>query len=545
MWLNPPFQGQIRDSRRVRDQGRAAHRALAHRRSSMPRIEVLENRALLSVLTVRTNDDSGPGSLRATIAAAPSGAIIRFAKGVHNITLTSGQLQITQSLDIEGPGANKLTISGNDTSRVFDIEGTMAVIIAGLTITHGRSDVTAANHQGIGGAIYHNGNGTAFTAGGTLTLSRVVVSNSQAMGSFNSPADPTHPGHIGGAFAGGIFNQDGTLNISHSTLINNRSIGANGGTSAVNTPAGDAEGGCINNSSIFGSAYLSINDSSVIGNIAQAGNGSAGSIDATPGFFGIVNLAVGGGIMNFNYTFLPSPQPVVTSVASITNTKLIGNQAIGGSGGKGGNASRDIVGVGFGGAVANDFNCSTIINNSTLIGNQAIGGSRGTGGTGAVQQIDVGEGAGIGNLGTVFVNRDTFINNTAQGGSGGTPGTGATQQQVDIGEGGGLASILGIGNGTVTKSSFVHNLARGGISANGFGGGLFNDKGDTATIIASLFTLNQAIAGEGGQGIGGGIYSLGTIINRVGILTNKHKPNHATTSNNDIFPSPGDSNILS
>jgi hypothetical protein len=287
---------------------------------------------LLSVLTVTSNADSGPGSLRAAIAAAPSGAAIRFAKQVHKITLTSGQLQITQSLDIEGPGANKLTISGNDTSRVFDIEGTMAVIISGLTITHGRADGTI-NHPGIGGAIYHNGEGNAAMSitGGTLTLSRVVVSNSQAVGSLGS-TDPTHPGEIGGAFAGGIYNQDGMLNISHSTLINNRAIGADGGTGGVNIPVGDAEGGGINNSAFFASAFLSVNDSSVIDNTAQAGNGGAGSIDATPGFFGIADLAVGGGLQNYHYLFNPS-QPVVTSVASITNTKLIGNQAIGGSGG--------------------------------------------------------------------------------------------------------------------------------------------------------------------------------------------------------------------
>jgi hypothetical protein len=540
MWLNSPFQGRIKDSRRLRDQSRAAHRAFAPRRSSLPRIEVLENRALLSVLTVTTNADSGSGSLRDTIAAAPSGAVIKFARNVHQITLTTGQLQIiNKSLDIEGPGATRLTISGNDTSRVFDIEGTQPVTIAGLTITHGRSDNTAVNHQGIGGAIYHNGEGNAamFITGGTLTLSRVVVSNSQAIGSLLSPADPTYPGHIAGAFAGGVFNQDGTLNISHSTLINNKAIGADDATGAgtINTDVGDAEGGCINNSSVFASAFLSVNDSSVIGNIAQAGNRGVGSAVATNNILGVVDLAVGGGIMNFYFAFLPAPQPVVTSTASIINTKLIGNQVIGGNNAKGGNASRDIVGVAEGGGVSNDANCSLIITRSQLSGNKAIGGSGGTGGTGVVQQVDVGEGAGIGDIGTYFVNGDTFINNVAQGGSGGTPGTGATLlQQVDIGEGGGLASILGVGNGIIIKSSFVHNVARGGIGADGLGGGLFNGAGDTSTIIASLFTLNQAIGGEGGQGIGGGVFSFGTIIN-LGILTNKHKPNHASTSNNDIF----------
>src|SRR5262249_6448661 len=63
------------------------------------------------------------GSLRAAIAAASNGDTIIFASSLNNqtITLTSGELVIDKSLDIEGLGANKLTVSGNDATRVFDI----------------------------------------------------------------------------------------------------------------------------------------------------------------------------------------------------------------------------------------------------------------------------------------------------------------------------------------------------------------------------------------------------------------------------------------
>src|SRR5579863_5580201 len=57
-----------------------------------PRLEALEDRALPSVLTVLNNLDSGPNSLRGEIAAASSGDEIVFAKSVHAITLTSGEL---------------------------------------------------------------------------------------------------------------------------------------------------------------------------------------------------------------------------------------------------------------------------------------------------------------------------------------------------------------------------------------------------------------------------------------------------------------------
>src|SRR5262245_19040163 len=51
----------------------------ARRRPFLPRLEPLEDRSLPSTLTVVNNLDSGPGSLRAQIAAAGSGDTIVFA----------------------------------------------------------------------------------------------------------------------------------------------------------------------------------------------------------------------------------------------------------------------------------------------------------------------------------------------------------------------------------------------------------------------------------------------------------------------------------
>jgi hypothetical protein len=58
----------------------------------------------------------------------------------QTIALTSNELVIKNSVDIEGPGAASLSISGGDKVRVFDIvsEG-LTVRIAGLTLTHGRT----------------------------------------------------------------------------------------------------------------------------------------------------------------------------------------------------------------------------------------------------------------------------------------------------------------------------------------------------------------------------------------------------------------------
>ena len=103
-------------SRRPGKQNRNHARA----RRFVPQIEVLENRALLSTLTVLNTSDSGAGSLRDAIANSKSGDAIMFAHALNGqtINLTSGELAINKSLDIEGPGASQLAISGKSASCI-------------------------------------------------------------------------------------------------------------------------------------------------------------------------------------------------------------------------------------------------------------------------------------------------------------------------------------------------------------------------------------------------------------------------------------------
>jgi hypothetical protein len=109
------------------------------RRASRPRLELLEERTLLSTWTVTDNSDNptDPGSLRYAILDEPSGTTINFASTVTSpITLMNGALYIPTNLDIEGPGASSLTIDGNYFSGVFGFSSGVTETIAGLSRSH-------------------------------------------------------------------------------------------------------------------------------------------------------------------------------------------------------------------------------------------------------------------------------------------------------------------------------------------------------------------------------------------------------------------------
>src|SRR5215471_15694384 len=116
-----------------------------------PRLEALEDRRLLSAYVVNLGGDAGTntgafsGDIRYCIDQADqpanAGSTITFdttAIGSNLITLSKGQLVISDNMTITGPGASKLTLSGNQSSRVFGITATTAkVTISGLTISGG------------------------------------------------------------------------------------------------------------------------------------------------------------------------------------------------------------------------------------------------------------------------------------------------------------------------------------------------------------------------------------------------------------------------
>lgn len=189
--------------------------------------------------TVTTLGDSGPGSLRAAIAAAnaaPGADTIRFQNGLTGtITLSSGEIRIADPLAIEGPGADHITVDGNASNRIFLLQRSsgarMTVTLSGLSLRRGRAPD--------GGAIYAQdenlvlrrmefiGNAAA-TRGGALWLAEgdLTIEDSVLMG---------NSGDAGGQGAGGaVLFSAGTIRIVRSFFAENS---ANfGGAAYISSP---------------------------------------------------------------------------------------------------------------------------------------------------------------------------------------------------------------------------------------------------------------------------------------------------------------------
>src|SRR5262245_15014783 len=124
--------------------------------------------AQATTVTVTNTEDSGPGSLRAALATANDGDTIDATGVSGTIILTNGQLLVSNSVTIAGPGASLLTISGNDTQRVLFINpgapGATSppsgpfpeVKISGVTLDHGN----AKGDAGDGGMARGDGDGS-------------------------------------------------------------------------------------------------------------------------------------------------------------------------------------------------------------------------------------------------------------------------------------------------------------------------------------------------------------------------------------------------
>lgn len=164
-------------------------------------------------------------TLRGAIQAAnanPGADVIEFDAMVFStpqtITLTQGQLTIANngSLTINGTGENQLTISGNNASLVFFINGGATAEINALTISDG-------NNGFLGGGVDNRG---------TLTLNTTTVSNNTSnfagggisnFGGNLTLNNSTVSGNTTRFSGGGIYNRSSSFTLNNSTVSDNSS----------------------------------------------------------------------------------------------------------------------------------------------------------------------------------------------------------------------------------------------------------------------------------------------------------------------------------
>ncbi|MFZ6760822.1 DUF4347 domain-containing protein, partial [Undibacterium sp. Ji50W] len=405
----------------------------------------------LATVTFTNGNDTGAGSLRNAIAAAGAGDTVT-SNASRTVTLTSGQLTISQNLTINGDldsnGTPDVIVDANYNSRVLTIT-TGNVTLNGLVLEHGLV-------SGNGGA-YNSLNGQdALGAGLNITGGTVTIKNSTITANV-AAGGGGNGGGIGygyGGGGGGGFSSKG---------------GGNGGAYNGGTPgtAGSAGTGGTGGSG---------------GAVNQAGKG--GSTTAGAGGTATGGLAAGG------------------------NGGRAGSVATGYIGGGGAGAGASQAGtVGLGGNAAGGIyiaNGATVYMSSSSVTNNLGAGGGGAGSSNTVPGANGGIGiGGILNKGALhYTNASvTTSNNYGSGGAGGGTQNGQSAGTSGSGGNAGTESFITTGTGTAdpawgpTVTSATYDASTGILlvtGANMTNGGTIDVTKLTLTGQGGSYTLTGA-----------------------------------------------------
>jgi len=399
---------------------------------------------MATTLTVTTAADSGAGSLRAAIARAQAGDTIRFSSALSNqtIRLSSGQLAVNKNLTIDGQDAPGLTLSGENTHRVMQVEGTgTTVTVQNVAIANG---FTTERGGGIGtdmdtqitvrnvrfeNNVAHLGGGAVYS--GYRTQATVIDSTF-----LNNDGSIGKNEHGGGAI---LIWSESVLTVRGSTFRGNK--GHNGG--AINNLISQLT---VENSRFFNNDSTSGADGTGTSGYGGAiytdgasdpGNSDSGTILIRNSHFeGNRGAGQGGALFLFAYP----PDRVIVEGSTIINNTVI----------------KDAAGAALGGGLRHG-NSELILRNSTFAGNLAL---------------SQGGGLWIGETSPTTITNTTFSANRADDGAGG-------------GLGGAVMVTTNNSATTITHSTFAYNEA-------GFMGGAFYAGDQSITLTNSLVAHNTA-----------------------------------------------------
>ncbi len=461
-----------------------------------------------ATFTVTNTNNSGAGSLRQAVldsnAAAGSDTIV-FDPAVFSVPQTitlASVISLTpatsDTLTITGPGANLLTVSGNNAVQIFTVTSGRTVAISGMTLTQGSNNLA--------GAIRN--------PGGILTLSNMVVTanaatgNSGGAGGINSSGSLTMTNvdvtaNTTAQSQGGGLGVSGTVTITNCNISNNTSAGDGGGIystgtltisgTTINGNTGKAGGG------IWTSTGSSSSASTITGSTISNNTGTEGAGIRNTGILTITNTLVsnnitisagnldGGGVYNLN-----------TGALTVTNSVITGNSTTGNGGGIYSVPSAAALGL----TLITDSSISNNISNSGST-KSSDGGGVYIGGTGpstimrtlitgntarrTVGNTLSGRGGGIRTSGSLNLINSTVSGNTAEN------------------EYGGIYDATGGGSVAITDCTIVSNTATNG---NIGGYGLIAGSGGTGSIRNTIVANNNSTGG-GTRDLGGPINSLG------------------------------------
>lgn len=291
MFLSSWFPWRLAQQHKGRS--RPSHVPALRRRRIRLACEQLEDRTVPSTVTTLldvVDPNDGVLSLREAVQAANATAgadIIDFAPGLAgNINLAGALPDLSTNIDIQGPGADLLTVRRNTggSYRIFTVVSGATVALRDLSISDG-----FAQH---GGGIFN---------AGTLT-----VENSSVSGNVSGNEEPWS-----GSDGGGIYNT-GTLTVTASTLSANN-CGTGGG--AIYNSAGTVtvtdctisgnSAAIIGGGGIYNAATLTVTNSTLSGNevwwygsgggIYNAGTATVASSTITRNFAADGGVQPGGG----------------------------------------------------------------------------------------------------------------------------------------------------------------------------------------------------------------------------------------------------------
>jgi CSLREA domain-containing protein len=300
--------------------------------------------------------DDGDCSLREAADEANADAdadTITFASGLSGtieLTDTDGEIRIQAETTISGPGADVITVSGEDNYRIFYVgAGTVGstydpVTISGLTLANG-------NETGEGGAIYAYGT--------TLTLDQMVLANNEAdssggaLSTDNGNVFITNSRFIGNStdlWGGALYLEDTEgsaaddveFRFSNSVAMNNEATGTDsgGGGLDIDDPEGDVvvENSTISNNTATGTGGgitvhnidsggdFTVRSSTVSGNTANDGGGGI-YVQEVAGNTLIENTTVSGNRAFYDGGGIDFDQLFEGQTATVRNSTVTGNVA--------------------------------------------------------------------------------------------------------------------------------------------------------------------------------------------------------------------------